>query len=138
MKQLLASLTVCLLTCAAAVADDRVSFNHEVRPILSENCFYCHGPDAAHRQADLRLDLRDDAIAAKAFVPGKPDDSRIIERISSAADELMPPPTSNKSLTAREKEILRRWIAEGAEYEGHWALVAPQSPPIPKVEPLLI
>ena len=133
MKQFLASFTVCLLTCATVVADERISFNRDVRPILSENCFHCHGPDAAHRQADLRLDLRDQAVAAQAFVPGKPDISRLIERISSAGDdELMPPPKSNKSLTTQEKEVLRRWIAEGAEYQGHWAFVAPKrSPQLP-------
>ncbi len=87
MKQFLSSVTVCLLTCATVVADERISFNRDVRPILSENCFHCHGPDAAHRQADLRLDLQDEALAAKAFVPGKPDESLLIERLSSAADD---------------------------------------------------
>jgi len=135
MNPILRSVTACLLLCSAVVADERLSFNRDVRPILSENCFYCHGPDAAHREADLRLDLRDEAVATKALIPGQPDESRLVERISSAAaDEIMPPPKSNKSLTTREKEILRRWIAEGAEYQGHWAFVAPQAPPVPRVE----
>jgi hypothetical protein len=135
MKPLLPLVILALVICSAAGADERLSFNRDVRPILSENCFYCHGPDAAHRQADLRLDVRDEAVAAKAFIPGKPDESSLIHRIHATADdEVMPPPKSNKSLTAREKEILRRWIAEGAEYQNHWAFVAPQRPPVPQAK----
>lgn len=135
MKPFVSLVILGLVACSAAVADERLSFNRDVRPILSENCFYCHGPDAAHRQADLRLDLRDEALTAKAFVPGKPDESPLLQRIHATADdEVMPPPKSNKSLTAREKEILRRWIAEGAEYQNHWAFAAPQRPPVPQVK----
>lgn len=75
---------------ATAAEADAVSFNRDIRPILSDNCFYCHGPDASHRQADLRLDLRDEALAAKAIVPGKPAESSIVSRINSTdPDELM-------------------------------------------------
>ena len=104
----------------------KIEFNRDVRPILSDNCFHCHGPDANHRKADLRLDLRDEAVKAEAFVPGKPDESELIERIfSDDADDLMPPPDSHKKLTERQKEILKRWIAQGAEYQQHWAYEPP-------------
>ena len=102
MKQFLAFIAVCLLSCFAVAADERISFNRDVRPILSENCFFCHGPDAAHRQADLRLDVRDEALAAKAFVPGKPDESPLLQRIHATAhDEVMPPPVSEPRQSAR-------------------------------------
>jgi hypothetical protein len=109
----------------------RVEFNRDVRPILSENCFLCHGPDRNRRQAELRLDLRDVALAKEAFVPGQPDQSEIIARITSAdAKEVMPPPESTKLLTPAQKEILRRWVEQGAEYQPHWAYV-----PIRRMEP---
>ena len=114
-----------------------VDFNREVRPLLSDNCFACHGPDAAKQKADLRLDDRTDALApAKsgkpAIVPGKPDESELVKRIfTTDADDLMPPEESHKKLTAAQKETLRQWIAEGAEYKGHWAFIPPQPPPVP-------
>ncbi len=109
-----------------------IDFNRDVRPILSDNCFFCHGPDANHREAELRLDLRDDAIEHDAIVPGKPDQSNLIARIlSDDADEVMPPPDSNKKLTERQKEILKRWIAQGAEYRKHWAYEPPVKAAIP-------
>src|SRR5947207_1511797 len=82
--------------------------------ILSDNCFLCHGPDKDRRKADLRLDLRDEALKAEAFVPGKPGESELVARIlSTDPDELMPPPGSNKKLDARQKEILKRWVQQG-------------------------
>ena len=122
------------ITCAAAMAE--VSFNREVRPILSNNCYQCHGTDANHRKGDRRLDTPDGAMAdidgVKAIVPGKPDDSELIARILSDDPDLkMPPAKSNKSVTPAELEILRRWISEGAKYEPHWAFVAPARPPVP-------
>jgi hypothetical protein len=109
-----------------------VSFNRDVRPILSDNCFYCHGPDASHRQADLRLDIRDDAVTAGAIVPGKPAESTLVSRINSTdADELMPPPESHKKLDAKQKELLARWIEEGAEYQLHWAYEKPVKAEVP-------
>ncbi len=106
-----------------------ISFNRDIRPILSDKCFFCHGPDKNQRKADLRLDAREAAIEAKAIVPGKPDDSSLVERIfSDDPDELMPPPDSHKKLSPREKELFKRWIAEGAEYQGHWAYVLPKKP----------
>jgi hypothetical protein len=117
---------------ASAVLADQVSFNRDIRPILSDNCFYCHGPDASHRQADLRLDNRDDAVAAGAIVPGKPAESTLVSRINSTdADELMPPPESHKKLDAKQKELLARWIEEGAEYQLHWAYEKPVKAEVP-------
>lgn len=117
---------------------DQVEFNRDVRPILSDNCFFCHGPDAGHRQADLRLDLRDEAIAGDAIVPGDIDASAVIERIVSAdADLMMPPPESNKQLTPRDVEVLRRWIDQGAEYQNHWAYEPPTKPETaPGIDPI--
>jgi hypothetical protein len=121
-----------ILTTVNSRASERLEFNRDVRPILSDNCFFCHGPDAEQRQAGLRLDLREDALAAAAFLPGVPDESLLVQRIlSDDPDELMPPPDSHKKLTSDQKETLRRWIAEGAEYQLHWAFVAPVKPDLP-------
>ena len=110
----------------------KIEFNRDVRPILSDNCYHCHGNDPAHRKAKLRLDVREAALEKEAFVPGKPEDSQLIERIlTDDADELMPPPDSHKQLSAPQKEILKRWIAEGAEYQPHWAFVAPKPVGLP-------
>src|SRR5690349_1978989 len=120
---------------AAAGAAEKLQYNRDVRPILAENCFACHGPDSAARKADLRLDKRDMAIEMAAIEPGKPDASELVARILSADEKkLMPPPKTKKTLTAAQKETLRRWIAEGAEYEPHWSLVPPKLPAIPKVK----
>ena len=110
----------------------KIEFNRDVRPILSDNCYHCHGNDPAHRKAKLRLDVREAALEKEAFVPGKPDDSQLIERIlTDDADDLMPPPDSHKQLSAAQKEILKRWIAEGAEYQPHWAFAAPKPVGLP-------
>jgi len=104
----------------------RIEFNRDIRPILSENCFYCHGPDAQHRQADLRLDRSETAIEAAAILPGKASESTLIHRIlSDDADLLMPPGDSNKKLTDAQKSLLRDWIDQGAEYQNHWAYEPP-------------
>lgn len=113
-----------------------LSFNRDVRPILSDKCYYCHGTDPNHRKADRRLDTREGALAnldgVVAVVPGKPDESDAIIRVfSTEDDELMPPPKSHKILTAEEKEILRQWVLEGAKYEPHWAFVPPVRPEVP-------
>ena len=110
----------------------KVDYNEDVRPILSENCFYCHGPDGNKRKAKLRLDVRDAALEKKAFVPGDAGASELIKRLASTdSDEVMPPPDSHRTLTAAQKEILKRWIAEGAEYKEHWAFVTRSAPPCP-------
>jgi len=118
---------------AQPTAPAAVSFNRDIRPLLSDNCFFCHGPDANHRQADLRLDLREAAIDSGAIVPGAPAESLIVERIDETDPELvMPPPESHKKLTAAQKELLARWIAQGAEYQPHWAYVPPVKQPVPE------
>jgi hypothetical protein len=112
----------------------RLEFNRDIRPILSANCSRCHGPDKNQRQADLRLDVRDVAVEKGAIVPGKPDESELVRRIfAPSPDEVMPPPGSRKSLSEREKETLREWIAQGAEYQAHWAHIVPARPPVPAV-----
>lgn len=111
-----------------------IEYNRDVRPILSEACFACHGPDSAARKADLRLDRRDDAVAMSAFVPGSPDESEALRRIlSTDPEEVMPPPTSHKEVNAEQKEILRQWVAEGANYQAHWSLIPAERPPVPTV-----
>jgi hypothetical protein len=118
----------------SATADAKVSFNREIRPILSEQCFSCHGFDAKHRKADLRLDTREGALAdndgVRAIIPGDPAKSELWKRLlSSDPEEVMPPPEAHKpKLTAKQRETLRRWIEEGAPYEPHWAFTAPQRP----------
>ncbi|CAN5117488.1 PSD1 and planctomycete cytochrome C domain-containing protein [soil metagenome] len=115
-----------------ARASDVPSYNRDVRPILSENCFSCHGPDKNHQKADLRLDVREAALAAEAFVPGDAEKSELIYRITTDDDaDLMPPEDSHKSLTGPQKETLRAWIDAGAEYEAHWAYVPPSRPTVP-------
>src|SRR5579872_2494270 len=108
-----------------AAADDKSPiFNRDIRPILSDKCFKCHGPDSAARKADLRLDIRDIAVKAEAIVPGKPDESLLVERVfSDDPQQVMPPPGSGKMLTANEKDKLRQWIAAGAEYQSHWSFI---------------
>ena len=117
-------------------AEQTVSFNRDVRPILADRCFHCHGPDEHDRQADLRLDQAKGAGGAYlAIEPGSIDDSELWHRITSEDDDVMPPPDSNKRpLTAAEKDILKRWIEEGAVYAEFWAFVAPKKPALPKAE----
>ncbi|MFM2132696.1 MAG: hypothetical protein RL646_1899 [Verrucomicrobiota bacterium] len=125
-------LTLALLLTAAAAEPRPVDYNEDVRPILSENCFYCHGPDGNKRKADLRLDVRAEALAGKAFVPGDPDASEMIKRLlSKDPEEVMPPPNSHRTVSAAQREVLRRWIAEGAAYKEHWAFVTPTRPAVP-------
>jgi Protein of unknown function (DUF1553)/Protein of unknown function (DUF1549)/Planctomycete cytochrome C len=108
-------------------------FTNDVRPILVEYCFSCHGPDAARRKADLRLDSRQEAIDHGALVPGQPEQSEVIRRLSDAKRQ-MPPPASGKVMPERAKEILRRWVAAGAEYATHWAFAPARMPPVPVVQ----
>ena len=133
MSRLTPSFFACLALLGVTLPSTaKVDYNEDVRPILSENCFYCHGPDGNKRKAKLRLDVRADALAKKAFVPGDAEASELIKRLSSTdSDEVMPPPDSHRTITAAQKEILRRWIAEGAEYKEHWAYVTPVRPALP-------
>src|SRR5258706_6832039 len=115
-------------------------YDRDVRPILADRCFTCHGPDAKKRQAELRLDQRESALAPHpdgiAIVPGKPDLSELWKRITHHdVGERMPPANSGKRpLSDAEKELLRRWIEEGALYEPHWSFVPPVKPPPPAVK----
>ncbi len=112
---------------------ETISFNFHVRSILSENCFYCHGPDPNHREADLRLDTEEGLL--NAVEPESPEDSELIARIfSDDQDMQMPPHYSGRSLTRRQKAILSRWVEQGAKFEQHWAFMAPQKPAIPDVK----
>ena len=120
----------------AFAAPKTVAFNRDVRPILSSNCFHCHGPDEKKREGGLRLDLQEAAFkggkSGLAFEPGKPDDSDLLLRVQSHdKDDVMPPPKSGKPLTPAQVETLRRWIAEGAEYEGHWSFTKPVRAKLP-------
>ncbi len=123
-----------------AVAPNRpIKFNRDIRPILSETCFHCHGPDEHGRRADLRLDsiggATEDLGGTVAIVPGDLEKSEAWWRIiSDDEDELMPPPESHLVLTEEQKQLIKRWIEEGAQYEGHWAYEAPTRPEAPKAD----
>ena len=137
----LVTLLLFFALCAAcsnfAVAQDTtqsVDFNRDVRPILADNCFECHGPDAEAREADLRFD---NLAEAKGWViePGRPDKSLMIDRlVTGDADLVMPPPHSKRRPTKEQIKILRKWIQQGAKYESHWAFVAPIRSNAPRME----
>ena len=121
-----------LLASAVSPAAERIEFNRDVRPILSENCFACHGPDRNARQVNLRLDRRADALARGVIEPGDASASRLVQRIRHENDALvMPPVATDKKLTDEQKQILSDWIAQGAEYQEHWAYLKPQRPAAP-------
>ena len=129
-----------LLTLLAAVAAHaeppagKLDYNFDIRPILADRCFICHGPDEKKRQADLRLDQAESAHAGDVIVPGQPDRSLVIQRITAVGKKRMPPEKSNLHLSNDEIQIIRRWIAEGAEYKPHWALLPPADVvPVPVV-----
>ena len=112
----------------------RLSYNKDVRPLLVEHCFSCHGADSASRKAGLRLDQRDAAIEFGALVPGDPDSTTFLDRVfSDDPEEVMPPPASKKPLNKEQKAILTRWVKEGAEYEPHWSFIAAKRPEPPAV-----
>src|SRR5262249_35018426 len=127
-------------SAAATAAADAVAFNRDIRPILSENCFPCHGADSASRKASLRLDRFEDAILPRkdsqpAIVPGKPEASALVSRINATdPDDLMPPPKTRKVLTAQQKDLLKQWIGAGAKYQPHWSLIPPVQADLPKVQ----
>jgi hypothetical protein len=137
---------VFFLPGAALAAEGRpgVDFNRQIRPILSESCYQCHGPDVNKRKADLRLDVRDglfqSAGGTTIVAPGKPDESELLARVSADDPELrMPPPKSGSPLAPEQIDLIRRWIAEGAQWKGHWAYIPPTRPAVPVVpgEPAL-
>ena len=120
-------------------AAEPIDFSRDVRPILSNKCFYCHGPDPTHREADLRLDVfsETDGVrgAQDVIVLGHPEESLLLDRVF-AEDEAdrMPPTDSGKELTPEQTETLKRWIAEGVEYQPHWSLIPPERPELPAVK----
>lgn len=134
---LLAGAPLCL---AAAKEKGRIEFNRDVRAVLSDNCFACHGPDEKQRKAKLRFDVKEEAFKpAKsgdlAIVPGDLKKSQLIARITSTdPDEIMPPPKTGKKLTPAQIDLLKRWIAEGASWQTHWAYDAPKRPALPEVK----
>ena len=133
-----AIITLLLVPVLANAADDKVVFNRDVRPILSQHCFACHGFDAHERKGKLRLDIAADAFKGgesgiPAIVPGKPEKSELWQRIiSKDPDEVMPPSDFHKDLTTEQKQILKNWITQGAEYQDHWAFIPPEKPTIPE------
>lgn len=128
----LRSLLVLTALPGLLVAAPKVDFNRDVRPILADNCFACHGPDEKQRKAKLRLDTREGALAVLDLK--KPGESDLIRRIlTTDKTEHMPPMTTGKNVSPAQVETLRQWIAEGAEYRGHWAFIAPKRPELPAV-----
>ncbi len=128
--------TCCFLISSALVAAEprKIEFNRDIRPILSNNCFVCHGPDNNLRKAKLRLDDEKDAHQ-KVIVAGKPLGSEFFRRIvSDDPDEKMPPPKAKKHMTKHEIELIRAWIEQGAKYEGHWSLISPRKHELPKIK----
>ena len=119
------------LSPADVRAGQEIQFNQDIRPILSDKCFQCHGPDPSSREAELRLDEAESAYES-VLVPGKPDESELIARIlSDDEDLLMPPAHSGKKLSREEIDLLRRWVEAGAEYQPHWSLLSPTRSELP-------
>jgi mono/diheme cytochrome c family protein len=116
----------------ASTGNARIDYNWDVRPILSDNCFRCHGPDSKSRQAGLRLDQKE-AAYAQAITPGKPEESELIRRITSPDPSYRMPPSYSapKSLPAEDIKTLTEWIRQGAEYKPHWAFISPRKEPPP-------
>ena len=135
----IAPLPLAFSATAATTASPDIQYNRDIRPILSENCFPCHGADSASRKAGLRLDHFEPATAADkdgkhAIVPGNPKESLLVQHITATdPDDLMPPPRTLKTLTAQQKDTLQKWIAQGAKYQPHWSFIAPVKPELPQV-----
>src|SRR2546423_1581234 len=137
--RLLFCLAMVVASFATAAADDKLDYSRDIRPILADNCFRCHGLDAKQRQAGLRLDLRDEALKRLesddvAIVPGKPDASALVRRILATDEsERMPPSDSQKKLTDEQKALLKRWVGQGAPYAEHWSFIPSKKAPLPPV-----
>src|SRR5436190_8813560 len=133
-------MTVAVWTGAVWATEPKVDFNRDVRPILSDTCFTCHGPDDAKRKSGLRLDFKETAYkpaksGKTAIVPGDVAHSELIRRITTAdEDDRMPPADSGKQLSKEQIEILKKWVAQGAAYRGHWAFEAPVRSELPEVK----
>jgi hypothetical protein len=134
------ALGLAVLFVPYAAQGNDVDFSRDVRPILAKHCFKCHGPDDKARKAKLRLDVREAALrpaksGQRPIVPGKPDESELLQRILATEDsERMPPPAAKNPVSQRDAELLRRWIVAGAEYQQHWAFIPPRQAPLPKVK----
>ncbi len=144
---LVPSLVACFVAGSAASlqAQEAIRFNRDIRPILSDNCFSCHGPDKSHRKGGLRLDIREEALKPGksgeiALVAGNPEASELVKRmLSTDSEEVMPPPESHKTLTPAQRTLLKEWIRQGAPYEAHWAYIAPVRVAPPQLrEPRLV
>jgi mono/diheme cytochrome c family protein len=139
----LSLLLVLLAAGTARAAEPKVSFNRDIRPILSDTCFQCHGPDDKQRKSGLRLDVREMALkpaksGSAAIVPGHPEKSELMQRLTASdKDDLMPPSKLNKPLSPQQIETVKRWIAQGAEYQGHWAFTPIERPAPPNIEAAL-
>jgi len=126
-------------TLRAANKPSAIQYNRDIRPILSENCFNCHGADSAARKASLRIDRPEDATAKLTngvvpIVPGNAEKSEVIKRIFDEGDDIMPPVKTHKVLSARQKQLLKQWVLDGAHYQPHWAFIAPVKAPLPTVK----
>ena len=142
MKSFLSPITLAMVvnfwaTCSHSFAEE-VKFNRDIRPILSENCFFCHGQDPEHRGGELRLDLREAAIATRkdsppAIVPGDPEASELIKRLITTDPDLIMPPADAHLVNLKKEQIqtLKKWIKSGAEYEPHWSFVPPTKAALP-------
>ena len=142
------TISLCVLPALALLAistqshaadKDKVQFNRDIRPILADKCFACHGPDKATRKAKLRLDIREEATKPRDFdaaiTPGDPAKSSVIERVfTDDEDDIMPPLDSNRKVTKEQIELLKRWIDEGAEYSNHWAFDSVKMPQVPAAD----
>lgn len=134
-KSFIVAIWLTLFTADLDAEPGSISFNRDIQATLSKNCYECHGPDAESREGGFRLDDPKSATGKadsgrSPIVPGDPDGSELITRITSSdTTDLMPPPDSNKSLSRAEIQTLRQWISEGANWEQHWALVPPERPP---------
>ena len=135
---LFGSILGCTLGYAQDTAVSEVDFNRNIRPILSDNCYACHGPDANARKADLRLDLKEGALGKRdgkhIVLPSHPDQSLLISRITAAElSDRMPPVESGRSLSTEEVELLRQWVETGAKWAPHWSFISPTRPQLPDV-----
>src|SRR5262249_11194551 len=132
-----AVLSLLLTASQAAAADPKIDYSRDLRPILASHCWSCHGPDDRPREAELRLESRDATLARRqqrkpAVVPGDPAGSALISRIEAEkAARRMPPPEVKKPLSDQQKQLLRRWIEQGADFSQHWAFVPPRRPSVP-------
>ncbi|HUS36999.1 MAG TPA: DUF1549 domain-containing protein, partial [Verrucomicrobiae bacterium] len=137
---LLFGLVLICATCVSRARAGAIQYNRDIRPILSENCYQCHGPDKNHRKAGLRLDLKEEAFkilesGEHAIIAGDPDKSAVIHRITTTdEDDHMPPAKSGKKLTSAQIDALKQWIKEGAEWQGHWAYQKVEKPALPEVK----